>query len=81
MKAIRKYLSELREHRAAVIANQAAILDELKNLTQAVTALNENVIVLANNPLARIERIGMAAESLVDMQRAVLSQSHPHLVR
>jgi hypothetical protein len=74
MKAIRKYFSDLREYREAVLAGQAAIVGELQILNRAVSDL-------AAQRTDTLTRLTAAAESLTEMQRALLTQSHPHLVR
>jgi len=81
MKTIRKYFSDLREYREAVITGQAAILAAVREGNDRLDKISRGVGKLIAREADTLNRVTAAAESLTEMQRAVLAQSHPHLVR
>jgi hypothetical protein len=81
MKTIRKYFSDLREYREVILGSHAAILGSHAAIIGELQILNRRLFELSEQKTETLTRITAAAESLTEMQRAVLAQSHPHLVR
>ena len=72
--ALQSFITDHLANQRESLANQREIVGQLKTLNTAVQALTAE----RNEQL---ERIAGAVESLTEMKRGVLHQSHPHLVR